>query len=506
MAPSTALSQETQGAEIASGLRQLATLPGWLKAALQSEQAIDGLMRHVPEFASGRLILHGCKIKRLLLNDTSGRWVGTYNLTVEQPGSGQKQVVALLGTLTAPGLRAPTGAEEPIAQYPFGANQWRCYLPELGLELEMQPPDTVLPALPHLTDPEEARVLLERSIAAGAPAYHDLRIQTCTPEILSYKPGSRCTIRYHLAYPAEQAAGRGWPATVIAKTYRKGSKGQNAYDGMLALWRSPLATGEVVTIAEPLAYIPEMKALIQGPIPGERTLEDLLKSALRAYTPETIEELYHFMRKTAAGLAAFHQSGARHGETVTLEGRFPEIGELMERLAVPVPELAGAVTPLLARLETFAAAHPAGPTVPTHGTFNPEQVLIDGGAIGFIDFDDFCMAEPAMDVGLFCAAIKDTGLNVGDAGFFKSRDARLARLTQLDAICEVFLSHYEALAPLSRQRVALWEAWSYVRDVLHYWIKVKPAEPDNALLTLEHHLRGMGLYDAHAEKNPATKA
>jgi hypothetical protein len=44
--------------------------------------------------------------------------------------------------------------------------------------------------------------------------------------------------------------------------------------------------------------------------------------------------------------------------------------------------------------------------------------------------------------------------------------------------------------------VALWEAWSYLRDALHFWSKVKPAEPDNGLLMLESHLRDMGLYEA----------
>jgi hypothetical protein len=43
--------------------------------------------------------------------------------------------------------------------------------------------------------------------------------------------------------------------------------------------------------------------------------------------------------------------------------------------------------------------------------------------------------------------------------------------------------------------VALWEAWSYLRDALHFWTKVKPVELDNGLLMLESHLRDMGLYE-----------
>jgi aminoglycoside phosphotransferase (APT) family kinase protein len=202
------------------------------------------------------------------------------------------------------------------------------------------------------------------------------------------------------------------------------------------------------------------------------------------------------MRKTAVGLAALHRSGVQHGERAGLDERLVEIRDLAARLIVPAPELAGAVEPLLARLEALAIAEPPGAAVPTHGTFNPEQVLIDGEQIGVIDFDDFCMAEPALDVGLFRAAIKDIGMNALDAEQARDRTIQLARLAQLDALGEVFLAEYERHAPISRARVALWEAWSYLRDALHFWIKVKPAEPDNAMIVLEGHLRSMGLYPA----------
>jgi hypothetical protein len=491
--------------DIAAGLRRLAVLPDWLLAPLQADRVSAALRESVPEFASGALELRGCKIKRMLLKEASGRWAGTYTLTVAGPDG--KQPILLRGTFTPPDLRRQDGVA-PAAALPFGAPEWRLILPELGLELEIEPPETELAAMPRLTDPAESRALLEQGIRASSPEHADMRIEACTPEVLSYKPGSRCTLRYHLTYPPE-LAGRGWPANVIAKTYRKDSKGRNAYDGMLALWRSPLASGDVVTLAEPLAYIPELKIMVQGPVAGAQSLEDMLKAALDANSQPAMEELYDYMRKTAIALAAFHQSGVRHGQTVALAERFAEIRSLIARLLVPAPELAGAVEPLLARLEALAAEHPADAAVPTHGTFNPEQVLIDGERIGIIDFDDFCLAEPALDVALFRAAIKDIGMNALDENMARNREIRLARLARLDMIGDTFLAEYEAHAPITRARVALWEAWSYLRDSLHFWIKVKPAEPDNGLLMLESHLRDMGMYlpapSGDAVKQPRKK-
>jgi hypothetical protein len=103
--------------------------------------------------------------------------------------------------------------------------------------------------------------------------------------------------------------------------------------------------------------------------------------------------VHQVLRKSAAGLAAVHRSGIRYGEAISWDQRKQEIPELLKRLEVAFPDILALVM---------------------HGTFNPEQVLIDGSKIGFIDFDDVCMAEPAMDVGLFCSAIKDTGLNALD--------------------------------------------------------------------------------------------
>jgi len=502
MSPSTTPDERSAETDIADGLRKLAVLPDWLLEPLQADRIGAALQQSVPEFASGALTLRGCKIKRMLLKDASGRWVGTYNLSVEGPDG--KRQVALRGSFTPPDLRHPTNADDSATEVPFGTLAWRMALPELGLELELEPPETELAAMPRLTDPAEARALLEQGIRADSTDHADLRIEACTPEVLSYKPGSRCTLRYHLTYPAE-LAGRGWPTSVIAKTYRKDSKGRNAYDGMLALWHSPLAGSDAVTLAEPLAYIPELKIMVQGPIAGDQSLEDVLKSALSANTQPAMEELYSYVRKTAAGLAAFHQSGVRHGGSVMLDTRFAEIRELVARLIIPVPGLAGAVEPLLARLEALAAAEPADSSVPTHGTFNPEQVLIDGERIGFIDFDDFCMAEPALDVALFRAAIKDIGMNALDESLARQREFRLARLARLDLIGAVFLAEYEQHAPISRRRVALWEAWSYLRDALHFWIKVKPAEPDNGLLMLESQLRDMGLYQKPRAAETAEK-
>ena len=412
----------------------------------------------------------------------------------------------LRGRLHPPGTAAPA---IPAAGAAFGADGWRCYLPELGLELWPQPPDAAPPALPLLTEPEAARALLERSIRSGSPRYRDLRLRACTPSVVRHRLGRHCTVVYRLTYPAGLAAGRGWPDLVVAKAYH-GDEGRTAYAAMRALWHSPLRTGGVVSIAEPLAYVPELRVLVQGPVRGDRTLKQLIPAALRAGTPGALAALAGHVRRAAAGLAALHRSGAAPGPTRTWADELAEVREVLADLAVSLPQLAAAAAPLLARLEALAAAHPADPPVPAHGSFRPAQVLLHGGQIGFIDFDGFCQAEPAMDLAQFRATAKEAGLNgvlsdkdededgaaagaalPAEDGALPDRAACLARLGRVDALCEAFLAAYEARHPVSRPRVALWEALALLTMVLHRWTKVKPARLPLSLLLLERHLQGM---------------
>jgi hypothetical protein len=103
------------------------------------------------------------------------------------------------------------------------------------------------------------------------------------------------------------------------------------------------------------------------------------------------------------------------------------------------------------------------------------------------------MAEPALDVGHFRAAIMDSGMKLIDESTLDDPARCQAYLQRLDALGASFLAQYEAHAPISRQRLALWEALDYLRDALHLWKKPQSSSPAPVMRILEYHLRGMGL-------------
>lgn len=474
---------------ILSSMRKFALLPDWLVGAVQGERVRSVLTSCIPEFASGALILQDCRAKHLLLSDDGSGWTGIYNLTIAEPGTGQSRVVRLLGMLIPPDQGAPDAIAVAVT---FGSNGWRTYVPELRLLLQMPLADSQLEILPQLTNLEQARALLELSIRTHALAYHTLRIESCRPQVLRYHPGLRCTIGYHLTYASDGTAGHHWPTFVVVKTY-DGDKGRNAYGCMQALWDSPLGTSAAVRIAEPLAYVPELKLLVQGSIPTEQTLQALIGSALRADTPEALADLDDYMRKAAAGLAELHSAGVGIGKVHYWEDELAGARAFVQRLTAAVPGLARAATPLFTCLESLGTACPPDPLVPTHGTFRPSQVLLDHGQIGFIDFDSFCQAEPAMDLALFRAATIDMGMSAFDkeeaiATEPAMHDGHIDRLIHLEAIADRFLAHYTALRPVSRRRVAVWEALNILELVVRSWDRVKPVRLNHTILMLERHL------------------
>ena len=129
--------------------------------------------------------------------------------------------------------------------------------------------------------------------------------------------------------------------------------------------------------------------------------------------------------------------------------------------------------------------------MPSHRSFRPAQVLVHEGHIAFIDFDGFCEAEPAADLALFRASMKQKLIYAAArADHGGSTLAWLqARLPQLDELSALFLEEYERTARVSRERLAVWETLYFVRYVLNTWEKVRPEHLANSMAILEQHLR-----------------
>jgi Ser/Thr protein kinase RdoA (MazF antagonist) len=458
----------------ATALEAFAELPEWLAAVMAPERVAEALRRAVPELGGPRFRLTAAVVDRLRAK--GAEWHA--HCRVALLDDGRPSELVLVGRLLPPG---PTPSQDTSVAS-FGEPGWRCYLPDLRLQLEVEVADAGLPALSTLVDADKAAELLQQSLRNAG---YGVDVAGCVPEIVRYKPGSRCTIVYRMDYGAVPG-----PDPLVVKTHQ-GDKGRTAWEAMRALWARPVARDGVVTLAEPLAYLPEGRILVQGPVPEERTLKDLAREALTGAATEesagSLDDLREMLARTAAALAALHGSGARYGRSATWEEELAEVRAVVGRLATTVPHIGTAADPLLSRLEALHSSAPADPLVSAHHDFRPAQVLLDEGRIGFIDFDGACSAEPALDLGRFRAKLRDIGISAFCAsGHALAGDPLERHLRLLDELCDDFLTAYQRHAPVTTERVALWESTDLLTGLLHAWTKVLTTRVRPRLAVLRH--------------------
>jgi hypothetical protein len=229
------------GEDAAVGLRRFAEPPDWLLALKDAERISEGLRAWVPELSSGEIDWGACEVLRVRMRD--GRWTAQCRLELDARG-GPRSVDLAAHYLPEDATDVPLPGSN---DEPFASMQWSCYVPELRLRFELLPGDAALTSLPALTEPEEARSILERCMRSASPVYADVRIESCEPRITRYKPGRRCTVLYQLTYGTD-GNGDELPNPVVAKTHH-GVKGRNAHESMRALWGSPLRDSPTVTIS-----------------------------------------------------------------------------------------------------------------------------------------------------------------------------------------------------------------------------------------------------------------
>jgi hypothetical protein len=477
---------------VLAALQGFATIPRWLSAFMEPNQLETSLRRAVPELADGRLTLLDCIPQRLRAKDD--QWLARCQATVAAADGSSRDVV-LVGRVVPPAEDAPPGSGPREPGVAFGEPGWHCYVADIRLWLQVQPTDAALPALPKLVDPVAAAQLLSQSLVGAG--HSGVQVVGCTPQVVRYKPGSRCTVVYQMRYRRDvggtDIVGSTPLNPLVAKTHA-GDKGQVAWQAMTALWESPLSRGDVVSVAEPLAYLPDERILVQGPVPGERTLKELARLALADGSAAALAELRAGLGATARGLAAMHQSGARYGRVATLAEELEELRGVVNRLSHTLPDVTAAAAPLLRRLEALDAAVPADPLVTAHHDFRPAQVLINGGRVGFIDFDGSGMAEPALDLGRFRAKLRDIGVSTPAPGGRPLGGTSLAeRLASVNELCEQFLAVYQGHATVTPARVVLWEVADLFTALVHAWTKVRLLRVGPRLTVLMDRLRSAPL-------------
>jgi len=276
--------------------------------------------------------------------------------------------------------------------------------------------------------------------------------------VLKVKPGRRCVLAYTL-HARHRASGQPVLRQVVGKVFRD-QRGQRLLALQAQLYRHGFGPDapDGIDVPQPLAYIPEMRMLVQARVPGE-TLDAL--TGRGGAGPA--------VARAAQALARLHSSRAfapgRNGAApavdapslapYTLADELRGLEDYAARLAELRPDAWPAVQALHAALLAWADRLPAPPaTTPLHRDFYYSQLLFDGPRLHLIDFDLLAQGDPALDVANFSAHLAYLGLEQhGD-------------LSRLAGDAARFLAAYCAARPPDEgfaRRLAFYQAATWFR-------------------------------------------
>jgi hypothetical protein len=285
------------------------------------------------------------------------------------------------------------------------------------------------PQLPHLATAmaPSGHPPLATALESTVRRLHDVPadqpLLALTAEPVRYKPGDRCVIRYRLVFGDRTC-------TLVAKLYREQAEAQAA-DDLLARLRTEAAVGWT---AAPLGVVPGLPLALTEDLGSSRDAVPA-HSGLDVVLPGSADA-FEVVRASARALAELHTSGLDSGG-LSLRTGADEAGKAARRarlLEQYVPELAPVVHRVSSELRAALEELPTDTLRPGHGSYKSSQLLVRDGAVFLVDFDQFCLTDPALDVGYFLAYLRP-------AGFWYRRAGRRA---WFDAAAEAFLSAYAA--------------------------------------------------------------
>jgi Ser/Thr protein kinase RdoA (MazF antagonist) len=213
--------------------------------------------------------------------------------------------------------------------------------------------------------------------------------------------------------------------------------------------------------------LPELRLLLLCELPGERRLARLLRA------PSSSRALERDLASCATLAAALHE----HAGIAPARTWVHELLALERELALLGALDDGRAAGWVARAGALAAASEPLPLRLAHGDLTHSQVVFDGERPGLLDLDDVCTAEPALDLGRFCAYLRLAARKAaGDAAEERG-----------EACCRTFLDAYARSAGLGRparerllERVQVYELASLILAFLRSCRQLKPARAARA--------------------------
>jgi aminoglycoside phosphotransferase (APT) family kinase protein len=258
------------------------------------------------------------------------------------------------------------------------------HLPAQDMIVWSFPNDAELPHLPLVADVERVRQYLPMQTLPLSDDQFDITVQ-----VVRYKPGKRCTIRY-IVQDAIQTQDNGGEGIELYGKMVADESVRSTYQQLMHLWRHSLAEPKSFGIAQPLGFEPQLHFYWQAAVTGTSMLELLC--------PGNESALFKVL---AQGLADLHESPLRPPARQEISYHLASVQEHGAELAKAYPRYAKLLDTLMAQIEQTRPELSPEQERPIHRDFHIEQLLVHENRLFIFDFDDLSMGDPMQDLAFF---------------------------------------------------------------------------------------------------------
>ncbi len=307
--------------------------------------------------------------------------------------------------------------------------------------------------------PAICREILDASFRSrlGKALAEDLTIQNWKVRPMRRRPGSRHVFSCELII-ADQRTGNQSSIELIGKrdTTHVAGKAAREFEAMRLLWEAGFGVDEHFRIPRPVQHFPDLQLILQAKARG---------SKLRAYLGRGSEISLGYARMAGLWLAKLHNLKVLSPQACRYANEIASLRMFVTALSVDQPKLAAELQQCAMVVGQHFASFQGMPATMVHGDFHPDHIFVERDSVTVIDFERFCLTDPALDLGSFIAHTRTMAC-------FSGRAPDAANL-EIDAFLESYFGAVPSLQSMAiAPRIAPYvflsslEALYYVASVL----------------------------------------
>lgn len=244
-------------------------------------------------------------------------------------------------------------------------------------------------------DPEYILPRLQRLPVFRSLEKDTLQVKNC--RLVRYKPGRRCLIEYDVEM--KESDGGCKRQTLMGKISAKGREEEH-YLLNKHLWNACFKkiNPREIAIPEPLGIIAELQMWMQQKVNGV--------NATVLLSPGSIG----LTGRIGTALFNLHHLNVDSKRSHTMLDELRILNDRLERVKEMMPASTNRLNRILDACHKIGTALPPSKFRGIHRDFYADQVIVAGPFTYLIDFDLYCMGDPALDIGNFLGHLTEQAL------------------------------------------------------------------------------------------------